>query len=67
MEILDQRYAIQGVDLLALTKEFGTPVFVYDASKIEHQIKTMKDAFAGQSLRIKYAAKALTNVSILET
>jgi diaminopimelate decarboxylase len=66
MEILDQRYVIQGVDLLSLTKEYGTPVFVYDAAKIEHQVKQMRDAFAGQAMRIKYAAKALTNISILK-
>ncbi len=66
MEIIDQRYVIQGVDLVSLAREHGTPVFVYDASKIEDQIKKMRAAFEGQSMRIKYAAKALTNVSILK-
>ncbi len=66
MEIVDQRYVIQGVDLLDLTKEYGTPVYVYDAAVIARQVGLMKEAFKGQSLRIKYAAKALTNVSILK-
>lgn len=66
MEIDNQRYVIQGVDLLTLAKDFGTPVFVYDGAKIEHQVKQMREAFAGQAMRIKYAAKALTNISILK-
>ena len=66
MEIQDRRYTIQGVDLIALAKEYGTPVFVYDAAKIEEQVGKMQQAFAGQALRIKYAAKALTNISILK-
>lgn len=57
---------IQGVDLLGLTDEFGTPLYVYDASKIASQVKRMRDAFEDQTMRIKYAAKALTNVSILK-
>jgi diaminopimelate decarboxylase len=66
MEIREQRYVIQGVDLLGLTDEFGTPLYVYDASKIASQVKRMRDAFEDQTMRIKYAAKALTNVSILK-
>jgi len=66
MEIVDQRYVIQGVDLLDLTREHGTPIYVYDASVIARQVKLMKEAFLGQAMRIKYAAKALTNISILK-
>ena len=66
MEIKNQRYTVQGVDLLELAKEFGTPVFVYDADKITHQVNRMRSAFEGQPLKIKYAAKALTNISILK-
>jgi diaminopimelate decarboxylase len=66
MEVVDQRYVIQGVDLLDLTLEHGTPIYVYDASVIARQVKLMQEAFSGQSMRIKYAAKALTNVSILK-
>ena len=66
MEIKNQRYTVQGVDLLGLAKEFGTPVFVYDADKITHQVDRMRSAFEGQAMKIKYAAKALTNISILK-
>jgi diaminopimelate decarboxylase len=65
MELLSGKYRIQDVDLELLTKEFGTPLFVYDAEKIVHQLKTLKTAFSGSDVKIKYAAKALTNISIL--
>jgi diaminopimelate decarboxylase len=39
---------------------------VYDAQKIESQINTIKDAFSGVKLKIKYACKSLTNLSILK-
>ncbi len=57
---------VQGVDLLEVCKEFGTPVYVYDADKIVRQINTMKAAFEGVNFKIKYAAKSLTNLSILK-
>jgi diaminopimelate decarboxylase len=58
-------YTIQGISVQEIAKEFGTPLYVYDASTIVSQIKTLRTAFAGTDLRIKYAAKALTNVNIL--
>ncbi|MEX1239220.1 MAG: diaminopimelate decarboxylase [Cyclobacteriaceae bacterium] len=66
MELLLENYRIQDVDLLSLTKEFGTPLYVYDAEKIVHQLRTLKTAFSGSDVKIKYAAKALTNLSILK-
>jgi diaminopimelate decarboxylase len=65
MEFQQGAYRIQGIDLIELTKEFGTPLYVYDAEKIVHQLKTLKTAFADSNVKIKYAAKALTNISIL--
>lgn len=65
MEFFEGAYRIQNVDLLALTKTYGTPLFVYDAEKIVQQYKTIRMAFSGSDVKIKYAAKALTNLSIL--
>lgn len=59
-------YRIQDIDLLSLAEEFGTPLYVYDAEKIVHQLKTLKMAFSGCEVKIKYAAKALTNLSVLK-
>lgn len=66
MELLLGSYRMQDVDLIGLTNEFGTPLYVYDGVKIIHQLRTLTTAFSASDVRIKYAAKALTNLSILK-
>lgn len=52
--------------LLQLAGEFGNPLYVYDAEKIQSQYQRLEKAFAKvRSLRINYAVKALSNISIL--
>jgi len=52
--------------LLNIAKEFGAPVYVYDAEKITSQYQRLTKAFSEvSSLRLNYAAKALSNLSIL--
>ena len=54
-------------DLLSISKKFGSPLYVYDANKIENQYNRLASAFSNVSnLRIYYAAKALSNISILK-
>ena len=54
-------------DLLSITHTFGSPMYVYDANKISSQYERLTKAFAAvPSLRINYAMKALSNVSILK-
>lgn len=54
-------------ELLSLADQFGCPLYVYDASKIESQYKRLTDAFSKvEDLRINYAVKALSNVTILK-
>ena len=53
--------------LLKLAEEFGNPLYVYDAEKIEFQYNRLTKAFSKvEKLRINYAMKALSNVSILK-
>ncbi len=53
--------------LLNITKEYGSPVYVYDAHKIEAQYNRLTTAFNSvKKLKINYAAKALSNISILK-
>jgi diaminopimelate decarboxylase len=66
MELVNNRYTLSGVDLLDVVQEFGSPVYVYDAEKIREQVRKMKSAFPGTRLKIKFACKSLTNVSILK-
>ena len=54
-------------DLLSVVHTYGSPVYVYDANKISAQHERLTKAFAAvPSLRINYAMKALSNVSILK-
>ncbi len=54
-------------DLIAVAEEFGSPTYVYDAEKIIKQYKRLTKAFNNvQSLKINYAVKALSNISILK-
>jgi diaminopimelate decarboxylase len=53
--------------LLQIVEEFGSPVYVYDAEKIKGQYKRLSSAFNSvQQLRLNYAVKALSNISILK-
>lgn len=53
-------------DLLSITQKFGSPVYVYDSAKIISQYQRLTNAFSGvKDLRIHYAVKALSNLSIL--
>ncbi|BFP42332.1 diaminopimelate decarboxylase [Flavobacteriaceae bacterium GF1] len=52
--------------LVSIAKAYGAPVYVYDAEKISAQYQRLTSAFKDvQSLRLNYAAKALSNISIL--
>ena len=54
-------------NLLAIAKEHGSPVYVYDAEKIESQYKRLTGAFNKvKNLRINYAVKALSNLAVLQ-
>ena len=49
-----------------IANQFGSPIYVYDAEKMEHQFKRLTQAFQNvPQLRINYAVKALSNVNIL--
>jgi diaminopimelate decarboxylase len=66
MSTLQDPTEIQGVSLQSIAEQFGTPVYVYDGNKITSQIRALQDAFSGVTLKIKYATKALSNISILK-
>ncbi|HEX7753970.1 MAG TPA: diaminopimelate decarboxylase [Niabella sp.] len=52
-------------ELIQVAKEFGTPVYVYNADQIEQQYLQLRNVFDPQRVKIFYAAKALTNLSVL--
>lgn len=58
---------MQPKDLVQLAEQFGNPLYVYDAEKIQSQYQRLTAAFSKvERLRINYAAKALSNLAILQ-
>ncbi|TAH31428.1 MAG: diaminopimelate decarboxylase [Cytophagales bacterium] len=66
MELVNQSYQIQGHKVEDICQKFDTPLYVYDGNTIIKKLNILKNAFKGQKLQIKYAAKSLTNISILK-
>ena len=58
---------MEAKQLVQLAEEFGSPLYVYDAAKIQSQYQRLEKAFSKvHKLRINYAMKALSNVSVLK-
>ena len=66
MQLSEQnKYTIQGIDPIQLTETYGSPLYVYDGGTIRRKAGELKNAFAGVNMKVKYACKANTNLSIL--
>ncbi len=64
---LSKNNAMQAKDLVQLAEQFGSPLYVYDAEKIQSQYHRLTSAFAKvERLRINYAVKALSNLAVLQ-
>lgn len=58
---------MENENLLAIANEFGSPVYVYDSSKIISQYNRLSDSFKEvKRLKLNYAVKALSNLAILK-
>ncbi len=58
---------MERTQLLALTKKYGSPLYVYDTDKIETQYNRLTNAFSSvKNLKLNYAVKALSNINILK-
>ena len=58
---------MKNADLLSIVQEANGPVYVYDAEKIKSQYQRLTKAFSGvNQLRLHYATKALSNISVLK-
>ncbi len=58
---------MQASQLVKLSEEFGSPLYVYDAEKIQSQYNRLTSAFSKvERLRLNYAVKALSNIAILQ-
>jgi len=66
MQLVNEKYQIDGVDVLQIAQDFGTPVYVYSAETMKRQYKRLSNAFPGVKLHLHYACKALSNVNVLK-
>ena len=59
---------IGGCDALQLAQQYGTPLMVYDVSKIRNRIHEFKDTFEKQDVKyaISYASKAFASIAIFQ-
>jgi len=55
----------QGIDLLDLIGKYQAPLYVYDSEVIQNNYKRFVSAFDVPRLKVNYACKALSNLSIL--
>ncbi len=66
MELVNNKYQLSdGIDPLELCKEYGTPLYVYDAAIMERQYQRITAAYSYPKFRVHYACKALSNLSVL--
>ncbi|MEZ4965689.1 MAG: diaminopimelate decarboxylase [Saprospiraceae bacterium] len=66
MELVNNKYLLNGgIDPLELCREYGTPLYVYDAAVMERQYRRITAAFSYPKLRIHYACKALSNLTVM--
>ena len=54
-------------NLLAVAEAYGSPLYVYDTTKMESQYKRLTKAFSKvKQVKVNYAVKALSNISVLK-
>jgi diaminopimelate decarboxylase len=53
-------------NLSNLASQYGTPLYVYNATSIKQQYEKLTNAFAGSNAKMFYACKSLTNINILK-
>lgn len=56
---------IKSDKLIQIAKEFGAPVYVYNAATMRKQYRKLEAAFKECNVKIHYAAKALTNINVM--
>ena len=67
MQVIKGQYEFSGgVSALSVAGKYDCPLYVYDFDIVERQYNRLKNAFSGLSLKINYACKAMTNVTMLK-
>jgi diaminopimelate decarboxylase len=66
MKLAHGRYQIDGLDVVELVEKYGSPVYVYQTSKMKQQYDSMLHAFKDIKVKINFACKALNNLNVLK-
>lgn len=66
MKLAHGRYLIDGLDVVELVEKYGSPVYVYQTSKMKQQYDSMLHAFKDIKVKINFACKALNNLNVLK-
>lgn len=66
LEIKENKYFFGGIETGELVKKYDTPVYVYDTAVMQKQYEHLKNAFGNVPLKIKFACKALNNISVMK-
>src|SRR5699024_3107610 len=68
-KINDKNHLMMGVrDSVEITKEYGTPLYVYDIELVSKNERLYIDAFkiSGDKAKVRYVSKAFSSIAILE-
>jgi len=66
MEVKENKMYIGQYSAEELVKEYGSPLYVYDQKVIEQKYKELTEAITYPKLKMLYACKANTNISVLK-
>jgi len=67
MNLEGNRYLFDGgIDPLELCEKYDCPLYVYDTGVMKRQYNRLLNAFNVKQVKLNYACKALTNVSVLK-
>src|ERR1700730_6938495 len=61
-----QELFAEEVSITALTKQLGTPLYIYSARTLRRHFRVMSEAFKDSDILIYFAMKALSNLSVLK-
>ncbi|MEM6697579.1 MAG: diaminopimelate decarboxylase [Bacteroidota bacterium] len=56
----------EGINPIFMAEKYGCPLYIYDSAKMKAQYERMVNAFDVKQLKINYACKANTNLTILK-
>jgi len=66
MELKKNKYTIDGIPVISLAEKHGSPLYIYESSRMISQYESITSAFRSTRMKIYYACKALTNLNVLK-